>query len=590
MKRLYYLLPICLLTCGQFALAQCPPPGFPQPGNTCPQAPILCENLDGYCATVNNNNVQQNFPGCNQNVLNNDEWFAFYAGTTQISIQVTPSNCTQSGQMGLQGGIYAGCGPPWTVMDVQCPCTQNPFILESSNFVVGQIYYIVLDGCAGNVCDYAIDVLSGSTVGQPPANPGPINGPLNVCQNTTNNYNIAPPSGATIYNWTLTPPLGTVNGTPNNNANISWGNTAGTTQLCVSTANACYSNPVQSCTTIVVQPVPTATLSGSGQLCPSQSGTVPLTVTFTGNAPWVFVYTINGVAQPPITTSTNPYTLNITQPGTIALQSVTSQTGNCPGTVSGSVPITQINLAPTTQITTATCAQSNGSINLTPAGGTAPYTFNWSNGATSEDLNNVAPGTYSLTLTDASGCTKSFTYTVGNQPNQPTITSTTTPSNCDLANGIVNISVTGGATPYTFLWSNGSTNEDLNSVMPGSYTVTVTGADGCTQTATINLTNTNPPITINGTITANTTCNGGNGAVNTTLSPATPPGGGTYTYTWSTGATTPGISGMTPGTYTVTVSGGGSCTQTASFTIPDQPNNPSASLGPVVSTCDLSNG
>ena len=538
---------------------------------------------------MNNNNVQQPFPGCPQNVLNNDEWFAFYAGTTQISIQVTPSNCTQSGNMGLQGAIYAGCGPPWISMDLQCACTQNPFMLESSNFVVGQIYYIVLDGCAGNVCDYAIDVVSGSTVGQPPANPGPINGPLTVCQNSSNTYNIAPPSGATIYNWTLTPPLGTISN-PNNNATVNWGSTPGTTQLCVSTSNACYSNPVQSCTTIVVQPVPTATLSGSGQLCPGQSGTVSLTVTFTGSPPWVLVYKINGVAQPPITTSTNPYTLNITQPGTVTLQSVNSQTGNCPGTVSGSVSITQINLAPTTQITTATCTQSNGGINLTPAGGTAPYLFNWSNGATSEDISNVPPGTYSLTLTDASGCTKVFSYTVGDLPNQPTITSTTTPSNCDLANGIVNITVTGGAQPYTFNWSNGSTTEDLNSVTPGSYTVTVTGADGCTQTSTINLTNTNPPITINGTIVANTTCNGGNGAVNTTLSPATPPGGGTYTYTWSTGATTPGITGLTPGAYTVTVSGGGSCTQTASFTIPNQPNNPSASLTPAGTTCDLGNG
>ncbi len=589
MKKNYFLLFLFVVMVSQLALAQCPPPGFPQPGNTCPQAPILCENLNGYCATVNNNNVQQPFPGCNQNVLNNDEWFAFYAGTTQISIQITPSNCTQSNNMGLQGGIYAGCGPPWVAMDLQCPCTQNPFILESSNFVVGQIYWIVLDGCAGNVCDYSITVLSGSTVGQAPANPGPISGPLNVCQNSSTTYNIAPPSGATIYNWTLTPPLGTISN-PNSNATVNWGNTAGTTQLCVNVANACYSNPVQSCTTIVVQPVPTATLSGSGQFCQGQSGSVPLTVTFTGNPPWTFVHTINGAPQPPITTSSNPYTLNITQPGTVALQSVSSQTGNCPGTVSGSVVITQTQLNPTAQITSATCAQSNGSIDLTPAGGTAPYTYNWSNGAMTQDISNIPPGTYTVTLTDANGCSKTIDYTVGNQPNNPTITSTTTPSNCDLANGSINISVSGGATPYTFNWSNGATTEDIGMVMPGSYTVTVTGADGCTSTSTINLTNTNPPITINGTITANTTCNGGNGGVNTTLSPATPPGGGSYTYNWSTGATTPGITNLTPGTYTVTVSGGGSCTQTASFTIPDQPNNPSASITPTGSVCDLANG
>lgn len=145
MKTASFLLACCAMFAGQVLFAQCPPPGFPQPGNTCPTAPILCENLDGYCSTINNNNVTQTFPGCPGWTLNNDEWFAFFAGTTTISIQITPSNCTPGGQMGLQGGIYAGCGPPWTAMDLQCSCTENPFILSSTNFVVGQVYWIVLE-------------------------------------------------------------------------------------------------------------------------------------------------------------------------------------------------------------------------------------------------------------------------------------------------------------------------------------------------------------------------------------------------------------------------------------------------------------
>ena len=121
MKGLRHLtLFIVFLALFQTLSAQCPPPGFPQPGNTCPQAPILCENLDGYCATINNNNISQTFPGCPGWVLNNDEWFAFYAGTTSITIQVTPSNCSPGAMMGLQGGIYSGCGPPWNPMDLQC--------------------------------------------------------------------------------------------------------------------------------------------------------------------------------------------------------------------------------------------------------------------------------------------------------------------------------------------------------------------------------------------------------------------------------------------------------------------------------------
>lgn len=107
MKIYYYLLVFFLAGLSVPLFAQCPPPGFPDAGNTCVQAPILCENLDGYCNEINNNNVSQNFPGCPGWTLNNDEWFAFFAGTDSISIQVTPSNCNQGQNMGLQAGVLS---------------------------------------------------------------------------------------------------------------------------------------------------------------------------------------------------------------------------------------------------------------------------------------------------------------------------------------------------------------------------------------------------------------------------------------------------------------------------------------------------
>ncbi len=495
--------------------------------------------------------------------------------------------------MGLQGGIYQGCGPPWTVMAVQCECKTTPFTLSSNNFVVGEIYYIVMDGCGGNICDYSIAVTQGSTVQQPPDNPGAISGPLTVCQNSATSYNIAPPTGATIYTWTLDPPLGTVSGSPNNNVTINWGGTPGTTELCVEVANQCLQNSTPSCTTIVVQPVPTATISGEGTLCTSSgspSGTVDLTVTFTGDSPWNFTYAINGVAQPPIQTSDNPYILSINQLGTVTLTSVSSVNGNCPGTVSGSATITEIKLTPTYTSVSATCNQSNGSIDLTPAGGQSPYIFIWSNGETTEDLHDVAPGSYTVTVTEANGCTGTLTAQVSNVENQPSINATTTPSICELANGSINITVTGGTPSYTYAWSNGETTEDLSNLDYGSYTVTVTGADGCTASSTVNLTNNNPPITVNANIADNTTCIGGNGSISTSLNPAIPPGGGAYTYTWSNGETTPYLNDLPPGSYTVTVDAGGACTQTATFIVPDNPKTPSLTYTTTPSTCELSNG
>ena len=663
--KIYYYLLVCLLTGLSAPLfSQCPPPGFPDAGNTCPQAPILCENLDGYCNEINNNNQSQPFPGCPGWTLNNDEWFAFFAGTDSISILVTPSSCNQGPNMGLQAGIYAGCGPPWSSIDLQCSCTQNPFILNSGNFVVGQVYWFVIDGCGGNVCDYAIDVLYGSTVGVPPEDPGIVTGPTPVCASSTTPYSIPAVPAGTVYTWTLTPSnAGTINGQGTRNITINWSSSySGPVELCVEVSNLCYDNPELSCITIEVVPRPTAQISGSGVICANDPTPDPvdLTITFTGEGPWTFIYRRNGVAQPPITTDDNPYILSVTQQGTYTLQSVTSVTGNCTGMVSGSAQITSVTLSSQAVVDNENCGTGNGSVNLTPGNGTPPYTFVWDHGPTTEDLTNVAAGTYTVTITDDNGCTLermvtvldslititinanvqpnttciggngsittsvapsgSYTYlwsnnattpsltnlapgtytltvtsgvtctasaefTIDDEPNEPDISGTPAPTTCDLANGGINISVSGGVTPYTYNWSNNATTQDLTNIPAGTYQVTVTGANGCTDTEDFTVDNNNPPFNVDANIVANTTCIGGNGSIATTVSPT-----GNYTYLWNTNATTTNITNLPPGTYTVTVSAGGSCTETAEFTVPDEPLEPNISSSTTESTCDLPNG
>lgn len=663
MGKLYSLL--CFLFIAQLGLAQCPPPGFPNSGNTCQQAPILCDNLDGYCNTINNNNQQQDFPGCGGNwVLNNDEWFAFFAGTTQISIQITPSNCSGNGfNEGLQAGIYHGCGG--AVMDVQCACDEDPFVLSSSNYVVGDIYWFVIDGCAGDVCDYQIDVLSGSTVPFPPVIEDPVTGPSPVCAGTTTSYEIPDVVGASTYTWSISPAgLGTLTGGNDEDVNVNWApNASGTAQICVSVGNYCYPNADSACITVQVSPPPTAAISGSGVLCAGSGGSVNLTVNFTGLGPWTFTPALNGVPQSPITTSDNPYVFQVTQPGTWTIQSVrTEGAGNCPGTATGSAVVTEVTLTPSSTTVAAVCGQNNGSVDLSVSGGNAPYTYIWSGGETTQDLSNVGPGTYTVTITDNNNCTATHTatvadnpivitlsatttpnttciapfngnidlsvsppgtytynwsngastqdltnqppgtyqvtvttglnctatgeYTIADQPNIPNITYTTVQTTCDLANGSINVSVSGGTTPYTFTWSNGATTEDLNNILAGSYQVTVTSPNGCTDTEDITVTNNNPPITITPTVVANTNCNGvGNGSITISIAPP-----GTYTYNWSNGATSQNLSNLLPGTYSLTVTGQGSCSQTADITVPDNPLVPTVTFSVVPTTCDLANG
>jgi hypothetical protein len=237
------------------ASAQCPPPGFPSPTDECLTAPILCQNLDGYCSTLPEVNIDQPFPGCTGFALNNDEWFAFYAGSTTITIEIVPSNCQDPPpNQGMQAAIYDGCNGP--AMATQCGCSSGPIVLSSNNYVIGQIYWIVVDGCGGDVCDYQVNVTVGSTVGNPPLDPGNIMGDQTVCQDEIASFNVDPVTGATAYNWTLSPPIGAISGN-GTNVDITWF-ASGTANLCLDVANQCFANGNQVCYSIDVAPPPTA--------------------------------------------------------------------------------------------------------------------------------------------------------------------------------------------------------------------------------------------------------------------------------------------------------------------------------------------
>ncbi len=232
--------------------------------------------------------------------------------------------------------------------------------------------------------------------------------------------------------------------------------------------------------------------------------------------------------------------------------------------------------------TNVSCNGANdGSINLTVTGGASctAYTFNWSNGATTEDVNNLRAGTYSVTVTDANGCSTSSSFTL-TEPAQLLSSGVAATYVCGhnvscagSNDGSINLTVTGGAscTAYTYLWSNGATTEDVSNLTAGSYSVTITDANGCSTTS--NFTLTEPDELRVRSITSatfecgyNISCNGASdGSID-----LTPEGGATcvaYTYNWSNGATTEDLSGLTAGTYSVTITDANGCSTTASITL-----------------------
>jgi PKD repeat protein len=125
---------------------------------------------------------------------------------------------------------------------------------------------------------------------------------------------------------------------------------------------------------------------------------------------------------------------------------------------------------------------NNGVINLSVGGGIAPYTYEWSNGANTEDIFNLRAGTYNVTVTDDYGCRETRNYTLS-QPAQPIVVNGVV-TDADGTLGSVDITVTGGVPPYRFFWSNNATTEDVTELLPGNYTVTVTDANLCVATST----------------------------------------------------------------------------------------------------------
>jgi len=128
---------------------------------------------------------------------------------------------------------------------------------------------------------------------------------------------------------------------------------------------------------------------------------------------------------------------------------------------------------------------NNGVINLTVSGGIAPYTYQWSNGASTEDIFNLRAGTYSVSITDDYGCSENRSYTL-DQPDQPIVVNGVV-TDANGGAGSVDITVTGGVQPYRFLWSNNITTEDISGLAPGNYTVTVTDANFCVATSTFSV-------------------------------------------------------------------------------------------------------
>jgi len=138
--------------------------------------------------------------------------------------------------------------------------------------------------------------------------------------------------------------------------------------------------------------------------------------------------------------------------------------------------------------TTANCGLAMGSATAYPSGGTTPYTYQWNNGQTGQTATSLHAGTYSVTVTDGDNCTFDGSVTVSGSGSLSSSINNVVNETClPGGDGSIDLNVSGGTPPYTYLWSNGATTQDIFNLSAGTYTVNVTDQNGCvsSNTATI---------------------------------------------------------------------------------------------------------
>ncbi|MFN3874956.1 MAG: beta strand repeat-containing protein, partial [Flavobacteriales bacterium] len=228
------------------------------------------------------------------------------------------------------------------------------------------------------------------------------------------------------------------------------------------------------------------------------------------------------------------------------------------------------------------CAGSaDGALDISVSGGTAAYAIAWSGpdgfSATGASLSGLAAGTYTASITDANGCQATAAMDIVQPPAlslsiQAFVWPGGTNISCAAANdGALELSITGGLAPYAINWTNGlgfsSTAASISALEAGGYQATVTDANGCTATALAQLI-APEPIGLSASISAmngsNVSCTGAtDGSIDLAVSGGTAP----YVFAWSNGTSTEDLSGISAGSYTVTVTDANACSFTSTYTL-----------------------
>lgn len=469
----------------------------------------------------------------------NDVWYKFHANGP---IGISASLCGVTGaQFDSYLYLYSACGQatPDTANDDGCG-TQS--VLAYSICQAGD-YYLVVDGKTANdqgtftltVTDNPNFVFSVSLTAQDVSCFGGSDGQI-----TANVQGGLPP-----YTYTWSPAQGNV-------SSIS-GLSGGTYSVSVTDAKGCQATasvqinvPTQLSATATGNPVTCGGACDGSATVSAQGGTPPYTYAWNSLPPQQLQNATYLCANNYIVTVTDNKNCTVTSNATVA-------------------NTTTISIVLDSLKNVQCFGAANGGVYLTSTGGQTPYTFAWSNSVATEDNINLGPGNYTITITDNIGCTAGNSYTLTEPSLLTSVVSFTFDPRCNAgSDGIVNINVNGGVQPYTYLWSapTNATTQNLNNVVAGTHTVTVSDANLCTVTSTATLTEPSPyNISLS---TTNLQCYGAtDGTASLTVSGETAP----YTYFWSNFSTTSSVNGLDAGPFSVVIEDVNGCDTIVTNTI-----------------------
>jgi hypothetical protein len=290
---------------------------------------------------------------------------------------------------------------------------------------------------------------------------------VTICQGDTATLTA---SGLYTYFWNTGQSTLSIAVAPNHTTTYTV--TATSSGGCTSSANS----------VVTVNPAPSGNITSTSTGCGVGTGTLIINPTI-GTSPFSYIWS----TTPPQTAQTatgltaGNYTVTITD------------SNGCKSAMQGVVVNSQFVLSISASASHCSNADGTATVNVT-SGGTAPYTYLWNTNPlqTTQTINGIAAGTYTVTVTDSTGCTAISSTTVHDLAGPTAQIANIVNASCGQNDGSITLSVTGGTSPYSFMWSNGAISQSLTNVPGGLYCVTVTDVNNCSTNTCVTILNISP--------------------------------------------------------------------------------------------------